>query len=121
MILHDFCDGDPLLLERYVREDSLRHDNGKAEAWARRLGPQLILRLPRTLHNQIYTMGSASSKVGWGKATIRVEGSLLFGNPTWRLLQVLALRSVMTLADRPHATIHAQHVSPSATDLHVRW
>ncbi|TNE49165.1 MAG: hypothetical protein EP343_12855 [Deltaproteobacteria bacterium] len=120
-ILYDCCDGDPLLFEQYLREDGLRHDDGKAQAWAKRLGPQLILRLARRVHGQLYTMGSASSKVGWGKASIRVEGARLFGNPIWQLVQVMALRSVMVLADRRNATVHAQLLTPTSSDLHIRW
>lgn len=87
--------GDLLALEDLLREDARR----KSDRWVDRvvrlaLSPRRILGETRKIHAALYDQGQAEAAVEKHQATITWRGAAFFGEPTWRTLQVFAVRAL---------------------------
>jgi hypothetical protein len=49
----------------------------------------------------IYERGTAEARVEKRRARVELRGTPLFANPTWRLLQLFATRTLLELAGTP--------------------
>jgi len=87
--------GDLLALEELLREDA----RSKSDRWVDRvvrlaLSPRRILGETRKIHAALYDQGQAEAAVDKTRATITWRGAAFFGEPTWRTLQVFAVRAL---------------------------
>lgn len=87
--------GDLLALEALLREDARQ----KADRWVDRvvrlaLSPRRVLGETKKIHAALYDLGEASATVDKHRATITWRGAAFFGEPTWRTLQVFAVRGL---------------------------
>jgi hypothetical protein len=87
--------GDLLALEALVREDA----RSNSDRWVDRvvrlaLAPRRVLAETKRIHSALYDAGEAEAAVGKNDATITWHGAPFFGEPTWRVLQVFAVRGL---------------------------
>lgn len=90
--------GDLSLLEPLVVEDARLAAGLTAKLVARQLGPARILGASGRVHGWLYDVGEAVAEVQESSATLRWTGAEVFEQPTWRALQVFALRGAIETA-----------------------
>lgn len=68
----------------------------------------------------IYERGSAEARVERRHVRVELRGTPLFGNPTWRILQLFATRAVLELAGTP-GTVTGEDLGADAFAAIARW
>ncbi len=120
-IVARFLDGDALALEPLMVADARRSAGLTARVVARQLGGLRILGATGKIHGWLYDVGHAEAAVEDGEATIHWSGAALFGQPTWRLLQVFGLRGAIASAGGRAPGVELLPCDADAFKLIVRW
>ncbi len=99
--------------------EDTRASLGRVElALVRSLGPARTLKLgPRTF-KKVHERGTVEVEVTGRRARLTFAGNLLFTNPSWRLLQLFAQRTMLELAGSP-GEAHGEDAGPGAGDAFV--
>lgn len=119
-IVDEHLGGDARALYPLLVEDA-RAGVGRVKlALVRSLGPARALRLAPTTHRKVYDQGAVEVDAVERRARLVFRGSPLFGNPTWRLLQLYAQRVLLELAGRPGDAV-GEDAGPDAFAVAVRW
>ncbi len=99
-LIDELLGGDALALEDLLRVEIERSMGRVQRALVRSVGPASILRRAAAIHRQAYDHGQASSVVHDREAVVTSQGSALFENPTWQLLQLIAHRLLIEQTGR---------------------
>ncbi|MCB9644738.1 MAG: hypothetical protein H6728_16815 [Myxococcales bacterium] len=116
-----FLEGDLLRLEETMWEDLMRGSRPSALRLLRMTGPNVLLRQAAGFHPKMYDEGRLDVKVGWGQADLSLSGAAFFGNPTWRLLQLFALRFLLRMTERKEVELVGFPVAEDGFQVRVRW
>lgn len=93
-------DGDALALGEFLRAVGPTSPD-RVVRWAlTKVGPAPMLRGAARAHGRLYDQGAAHAKTHRGVAEIQVTGAALFAHPTWRLLQLVAMRTMLRTLGR---------------------
>ncbi len=92
----DEClDGDALALGEFLRAVGPTSPD-RVVRWAlTKVGPAPMLRGAARAHRRLYDAGTATASTRRGAADVEVAGAPLFTHPTWRLLQLVAMRVML--------------------------
>ncbi len=111
---------DLLRLEPLLREDARRKPAGLVEKVIRlALTPQKILAQGGKIHASLYDRGSCEVRGGRDLMTLTWRGSRLFEEPTWRVLQVFAIRAMCAELNAPEPTLRPLSSPPEGFQLEV--
>ena len=114
--------GDVLALEPLLAEDTARGVRDRLLVMAMRaLGPKRLLKRTDKAHDYFYDVGRASAEASDGHALMRFEGAAFFGNPTWRMLQVFAVRGMLKGFDRTIQSLRVDVAGHDRFALDVSW
>jgi hypothetical protein len=119
-IVDEFLGGDMRALYPLLLEDT-RAGLGRIQVLAvKALGAGRVLARGAAGFSDIYERGTAESQIDRGRARVTFRGSPLFANPTWRLLQLFATRTVMELAGSP-GDVSGEHLGDDAFATLATW
>lgn len=121
IVIASFLDGDALRLEDNIWEDIQRSSNAAATVALRLAGPKMVLKHTATIHQKIYSVGTASADVSRRSAVVHTSGSPLFGNPTWQLTQIFLQRMLLQASRRDLVEIYGEMPTEDSFTLHVTW
>lgn len=114
--------GDVLALEPLLAEDTARGVRDRLLVMAMRaLGPKRLLKRTDKAHDYFYDTGQASADANDGHATMRFGGAAFFGNPTWRMLQVFAVRGMLKGFERTLTSLRVDLDGDDRFALDVQW
>lgn len=121
-IVARFLGGDYLALEALLLEDGQRARD-KAVRWIiARVGPATVFRKAAAGHAELMTVGTVSSTVEKKRAHLVWRGAEVFENPTWRLLQMMAVRLMMGVMNKTVVEQQATGLLDSnGFSMDVRW
>lgn len=121
LVIDRLLGGDAAALEGLLHDDTVRARD-KVVTWVvRTLGPATVFRGARRLHPHLYDAGAVEPEVSGSEATLRWTGSPLFGNPTFRVLQVLGNRILLRMMRREVLDLRGLDTGAAAFGLHLRW
>lgn len=119
-IVDEFLGGDAGALYALVMDDA-RRGSGRAQlAVLKALGPRRMFKLAPRTHRKVYDVGVVGVQTQRGRARIDFRDALLFGHPTWRLLQVYAT-SVLLELQGSNADVSGEDTGPDSFSLLVSW
>ena len=87
----------------------------------RTLGPKRLLRRTAKAHAWLYDVGHADAAVDDGVARIDFTGAAHFGDPTWRVLQLFAVRGMLAGFGREITSLCADPSGDDRFAVEVRW
>ncbi len=97
--------GDLRALRVPILEDT-RAGLGRVQLLAvKAIGPGRALKLAQRDFPKVHERGTVEIEVATGRARLEFAGTPLFTHPTWRLLQLYAMRTLLELAGRPGTAI----------------
>jgi hypothetical protein len=100
-ICDEYLGGDLRALYPLLVEDT-RAGLGRIQlALIRTVGAGRVLARAAAQIRDIYERGTAEARVEKRRARVELRGTPLFANPTWRLLQLFATRTLLELAGTP--------------------
>lgn len=121
IVIDEFLGGDPAALEPLLMADIERSMGRIKRAFLRSVGPGPILDRASDLHDHLYDLGRAQASTAPGRAEITVEGSDLFGNPTWQLLQLIAHRGLIAFSGCQVQRLYGRSPDPRTFVVTLRW
>lgn len=121
LIVDELLDGDAEELESLLLEDT-HHNGGIAMRFLlRRVGPARVFRNVHRIHPRCYDVGSVSSTLDGTQATVICQGSLLFANPTWRLLQLMGHRVLLAHTGKQVVGVSGEELSEGGFKSYCEW
>ena len=112
-IIDECLGGDALALGELLRAVGPT-TRDRALRWAlTKVGPGPMLRGAARAHGRLYDQGAAVAKTRRGAAEVEVTGGPLFAHPTWRLLQLLAIRTMLRALGRAEKALTVEDVPAS--------
>lgn len=121
IIIERFLKGDALALEEMLWEDSQHNSTSASSKVLQWTGPGVLLRQAGQLHRRLYDVGTVTSHVGWGHAELSYQGTALFENPTWQLIQFFAYRLFLKATHRRLTYIQASTPRPESFQIQLKW
>ena len=119
-ICDEYLAGDLRALYPLLVEDT-RAGLGRVQLLlVRTLGAGRVLARAAAGIRDVYERGTANADTERGRARVEFRGTPLFGNPTWRLLQLFATRIVLDLAGTP-GTVTGEDLGGDAFAAIARW
>lgn len=119
-IVDELLGGDMRALYPLLVEDT-RAGMGRVHlALARSLGAGRALRLGPRAFRKIHERGSVDCEVSGRTARLSFTGTPLFAQPTWRLLQLFATRTLLELAGTPGTAV-GESGGPEIFIVRVTW
>jgi len=104
-IVDELLGGDLRALYPLLVEDT-RAGLGRIQlALVRTLGAGRVLARAAAGIRDLYERGTATAQVERRRVRVELRGTPLFGNPTWRLLQLFATRTLLELAGTPGSAV----------------
>lgn len=104
-IVDELLGGDLRALYPHLVEDT-RAGLGRAHLLlVRTLGPERAFRLAPRTFRKVHERGTVEVEAAGRQVRMTFRGSPLFTHPTWRLLQLFAMRTMLELADRPGSAL----------------
>lgn len=113
--------GDVLALEPLLADDTARAGDKILALALRTLGPKRLLKRTAKAHSWLYDVGHADAAVDDGAARIDFTGAIHFGDPTWRVLQLFAVRGMLAGFGREVTSLRADPSGDDRFAVEVRW
>lgn len=113
--------GDVLALEPLLADDTARAGDKLIALALRTLGPKRLLKRTAKAHGWLYDVGHADAAVDDGRARLDFVGAAHFANPTWRVLQLFALRGMLGGFGREIVSLCADVAGDDRFAVEVRW
>jgi len=88
---------------------------------ARAMGPAAVLQLAPMFHGRLYDVGALAVEPGGTGARVTANGSELFDNPTWQLLQCFALRLMVEATGRRPQSTGVEATQSGGVRFTIRW
>jgi len=86
----------------------------------RSLGAGRAFRLAPRTFRKVHERGTADVEIDGRRARLTFRGSPLFAHPSWRLLQLFAMRTLLELAETPGDAV-GEDAGPEAFDTIASW
>lgn len=119
-----------VVVDEYLDGDAMRFDNvfedttGAAEKVlvmaGRMAGPGMVLRMAGNYHQSVCNVGRCVPTVNGGSATLDFNGAQVFGDPTWRFAQTLAMKAMFSTLKKQLDAIEGEGGHESFK-IHMRW
>ncbi len=110
--------GDMLRLEPMLREDARRQPTRLVDRVARlALSPKRILGASDRIQAGLFDLGKAEAHVERTRATILWTGAPFFADPTWRVVQVFAVRAMFDHLRAKEPRIAGREIAADAFEL----
>jgi hypothetical protein len=113
--------GDALALEPLLAEDTARARDKVLLFALRTLGPRRVLRGTSKVHAHLYDVGRAEADVADSSARLSFRGAAMFADPTWRILQLFAVRGMLRGFRRDLVELVADPEGEDRFTLQVAW
>jgi len=114
--------GDMLRLEPMLREDARRQPTRLVERLARiALTPRRIIGATDKIQAALFDLGKAEARVEKTRATIRWTGAAYFGDPTWRIAQLFAVRAMFDALHAREPKCSGLETSPDGFELFIEF
>ena len=120
-IVQEYLDGDYLALEDLLFADATRKRERVVRWIAARVGPATAFKRAPAGHREVYSRGVMDAQVKRGHATLMWRGALVFENPTWQMLQMMAMRLMMRVMKRRLITLEGTTPSSESFEINVAW
>lgn len=121
LVIDELLGGDALRLEALLRADIRRALPRATAMFLRAVGPAAVLGRAKQIHPHLYDVGTATAELGRGHAVVACEGAMMFGHPTWLLLQLFAHRGFIALTGRDVAEAIAIATREDAARIELAW
>lgn len=121
LVIDELLGGDAMALLPMLHEDTERNQDRVLGWVVRKLGPGPVLRNAGRIHPHLFDAGVVQGHVRGSSATVAYRDAALFGNPTFRLLQVLGNRILLTMMRRDVEEVGIVGQGAEAFDLRVAW
>ncbi|MBA3452060.1 MAG: hypothetical protein H0T42_03055 [Deltaproteobacteria bacterium] len=96
-IVDEFLGGDLAALGPLFVEDARTNVSRMHRLLARSIGASRAIRIVPKPFRKLYERGSAEATVDGRRGRLSFSGSVLFANPTWRVLQLFSVRALLEL------------------------
>lgn len=104
-IVDEFLGGDLAALFPLLIEDMRANLSRFHRMLARSLGVGRTIKIMPKVFRKVYERGTAEVTVDGRRARLSVADNELFSNPTWRVLQLYAVRTLFDLTDTAGAVV----------------
>ncbi|PIE20319.1 MAG: hypothetical protein CSA66_00780 [Proteobacteria bacterium] len=120
VVVDEWLDGDMRRFEAVFGESSGTGD--KVMRWvATKLGPTAVLRRASGYHGSVCTAGRLASTANARSACLDFRGADVFGNPTWRLLNMMSMRTMFSFMKRDLITLVGVDRGPRDFTIELGW
>ena len=119
-IVDEFLGGDLAALFPLLIEDMRTNLSRFHRMLARSLGVGRTIKIMPKVFRKVYERGTADVEVEGRRARMSFAENALFSNPTWRVLQLYAVRTLFDLTDTAGAVVGEDTGSNSFATL-VSW
>jgi hypothetical protein len=120
VIVDEWCGGDMLGFETLFAETSGTGD--KVMRWAAaQLGPTAVLRRAGSYHASVCTVGALDATADARSARLDFRGADVFGDPTWRLLNTMSIRTMFTFMKKRLLSIHGVDSGQRDYMIELTW
>lgn len=120
VIADEWCHGNILEFESVFSETTGTTD--KVMFWlASKVGPAAMLKRGGAYHSRVCDVGTCESDAGSGWARLEFQGADVFGNPTWRTLQIMGMRTMFQFLNRPLPECHGVDTGERGFILEMAW
>lgn len=121
-IIDGYLHGNAAALEPLLREDAGRDLTRMHRILARAMGPAAAYKRVQGLYRRIYDAGQVRAESGDDGAQITCLDAALFGNPTWRSLQMFGHRAaLLILTGKDDAEVLGADAGPEGFAIRLRW
>lgn len=121
-IIDGYLAGSAAALEPLLREDASRDLTRMHRMLARAMGPAAAYKRVRGLYLRIYDAGGVRAEFGSDGAQITCVDAPLYGNPTWRVLQLFGHRAALfVLTGRDDAEVLGADIAADGFAIRLRW
>jgi len=119
-IVQEYLGGDYLALEDLLFEDATRRRQKVVRWVAGKIGPAVVFKKAPQGHRDMYSQGAVHTTVGRRDATVTWTGARLYANPTWRMLQMMAVRLMMRVMKRSVSVLEGSELSTGQDGFRLR-
>jgi len=119
-IVDEFLGGDLVALYPLLIEDTRASLSRVLRLLARSMGVARAIKIVPKPFRKIYERGTADVVVEGKRARLSFTGNALFANPTWRVLQLYAVRTLFDLTDNTGAAV-GEDAGADAFAIIVTW
>lgn len=121
IVIDALLGGDALALEPLLRQDVRAGVSRATALFLRTVGPAPVLGRAKQIHPSLYDVGQVRAELVGSHATLRFGDALLFGHPTWALLQLFAHRGFVALTGRRVTQLGITVVGEDAARIELGW
>jgi len=120
VIVDEWFGGDILAFESVFSGTSGTGD--KVMRWVgSKLGPTAVLKRSDRYHESVCTVGKLHVEANATSSRLDFRGADIFGNPSWRVLQMMGIRSMLDFMKRELTSISGLDHGPRDFVLEVSW
>jgi hypothetical protein len=120
IIVDEWLDGDILAFETLFGETTGTTD--KVMFWlGSKVGPTAVLKRANSYHARVCDAGTLDSTAGPGWARLHFQDAEVFANPSWRVLQILGMRTMFSYLNRRLDDIHGVETGPRNFEMNLAW
>jgi hypothetical protein len=119
-IVDEVLDGDLVALYPLLIEDTRASLSRVHRLLARSLGVSRALKIVPMPFRKIYDLGTADVAIDGRRGLLKFGGNALFANPTWRVLQLYAVRTLFELTGNKGSAA-GEDAAPDGFTVVVTW
>lgn len=119
-IIDELLAGDALAFESVFEESTGTAEKALVLA-GRMTGPGLVLRMAGTYHSSVCDVGKCIPDVSSGRAVLEFKDAETFDDPTWRLANMISMKSMFSSLKRNLDSIHGEEPGPKSFTIRMQW
>ncbi|MCA9518873.1 MAG: hypothetical protein KC635_28250 [Myxococcales bacterium] len=120
VIVDEWLDGDILAFEKVFGETAGTGD--KVIRWvAAKLGPTAVLKRADSYHESVCDVGKCLTTANATSARLDFRGADVFGNPTWRILNMMGMSTMFDFMKRDMGVLVGYDEGPRDFVIEMAW
>lgn len=119
-VIDELLGGDALAFESVFEETTGTAEKALVLA-GRMTGPGLVLRMAGSYHASVCDVGRCVPDVSHGRATLEFKDAQVFDDPTWRLANMISMKTMFGSLKRDLSTLYGEEREPHGFVIHMQW
>lgn len=119
-VIDELLAGDALAFESVFEESTGTAEKALVLA-GRMTGPGLVLRMAGSYHASVCDVGRCIPDVAHGRATLEFKDAVAFDDPTWRLANMISMKTMFGSLKRDLSTLYGEEREPHGFVIHMQW
>lgn len=119
-VIDELLDGDALKFESVFEESTGTAEKALVLA-GRMTGPGLVLRMAGTYHGSVCDVGRCIPDVSSGRAVLEFKDAETFDDPTWRLANMISMKTMFASLKRNLDVIVGEETGPRSFTIRMQW